>query len=85
MCSFRCPHRICRVQLPQSALELRRAETTDSASHLEAQLQAGSVKQLKQFPENHDITGSQKTGARDSVPDDSSTNSDAEGDLMPGS
>jgi hypothetical protein len=38
--------------LPHSALELRRAETTISASQLEAHLQAASVEQLT---ENHDI------------------------------
>jgi hypothetical protein len=38
--------------LPDSALELRRAETTTSVSQLEAHLQAAPV---KQFSENHDI------------------------------
>jgi hypothetical protein len=38
--------------LPHSALEFRRAETTISASQLEAHLQAAPV---EQFPENHDI------------------------------
>jgi ferredoxin len=38
--------------LPHSALELRRAETTTSASQLEAHLQAAPV---EQFPEYHDI------------------------------
>jgi hypothetical protein len=38
--------------LPHSALELNRAETTTSASQLEAHHQAAPV---GQFPENHDI------------------------------
>jgi hypothetical protein len=38
--------------IPHSALELRRAVTTSSASQLEAHLQAAPV---EQFPENHDI------------------------------
>jgi hypothetical protein len=38
--------------LPHSALELRHAETTTSASQLEAHLQAAPV---EQFPENHNI------------------------------
>jgi hypothetical protein len=38
--------------LPCSALELLHAETTTSASQLEAHLQAAL---LKQVPENHDI------------------------------
>jgi hypothetical protein len=39
--------------LPHSALDLRSAETTTSASQLEAHLQAAPV---EQFPENHGIT-----------------------------
>jgi hypothetical protein len=39
--------------LPQSALELRHAETTTSASQLGAHLQAAPV---EYFPEYHDIT-----------------------------
>jgi hypothetical protein len=39
--------------LPHSALELRRAETTTSASHLEAHLQTALV---ELFSENHDIS-----------------------------
>jgi hypothetical protein len=38
--------------LPHSALELRRAETTTSASQQEAHLKAAPV---EQFQENHDI------------------------------
>jgi hypothetical protein len=38
--------------LLHSALELRRTETTTSASQLEAHLQAAPV---EQFPQNHDI------------------------------
>jgi hypothetical protein len=38
--------------LPHNALELCRAETTTSASQLEAHLQAAPV---EKFPENYDI------------------------------
>jgi hypothetical protein len=45
--------------IPHSALELRRAETTTSASQLEAQLQADAV---EQFPENHHIAAVSLSG-----------------------
>jgi hypothetical protein len=44
-------HSTTAGHLSHSALQLRRAETTTSASQLEAHLQAAPV---EQFPENHD-------------------------------
>jgi hypothetical protein len=41
-----------RTRLSTTAGHLRRAETSTSASRLEAHLQAASV---EQFPDNHDI------------------------------
>jgi hypothetical protein len=73
-------HSITAGHLPHSALEPRFAETTTSASHLEAHLQVAPVEQL---PENHDIveqSACQQIGAHDRVSDDST---DAEADLIP--
>jgi hypothetical protein len=74
---------ICRVQprpdiFPRSAPELRRAETTDFASQLEAYLQAAQVEQL---PENDDVvaqTVRQDIGAHGNYPGDSSPSADVD-------
>jgi hypothetical protein len=68
-------------QLPHCAVELRRAETTTSASQLEAHLQAAPV---EQFPENRDIVGqSASQVAHGNVPDDSRPNANAGADFIP--
>jgi hypothetical protein len=51
--------------LPHIALELRRIETTTSASQIEAYLQAASV---EQYPENHDITEQSACQVLDGTP-----------------
>jgi hypothetical protein len=65
-------------------MDLRHAETTTSASQLEAHLQAAPV---EQFPENHDIIEQPACqvadGAHNNVPDNTSPNTDAEADLIP--
>jgi hypothetical protein len=64
--------------LPYSALELRPAETTTSASQLEVHLQDVPV---EQFPENHNIidqAACQQIGAHDNVLDNSSPNAEVE-------
>jgi hypothetical protein len=70
--------------LPPSALVLRRAETTTSASQLEAHLQAAPV---EQFSENHDIVEQSACQIADRglrrSPDDTNPNADAEADLIP--
>jgi hypothetical protein len=69
--------------LPYCALELPHAETTISATQLEAHLQAALV---EQFLENQCIVEQstcQQLGAHQNDPIDSSPNADAEADFIP--
>jgi hypothetical protein len=66
--------------LPHIVLELRRAETTTSVSHLEAHIQAAPA---EQFPEKRIVEQSTCQIAHDNVSDDSSPNPDAEQTLYP--
>jgi hypothetical protein len=70
--------------LPKTALELRRAETTISASQKETHFQVAPAEQLQEY---HDIVRKSECQVADRgpciVPDDNSRNSDVEDELIP--